>query len=227
MSGNDQFSNLQRDSQLAGNPEDAVGEHIDSALKDTHTCIPGIIESFDKDKQTCQAQPAIQRIWTDKGPMNLPLCVDCPVAFPGGGGFFLTFPVEAGDECMIHFSERCIDNWYASGVIAAPADYRMHDLSDGMCVVGINNQAKAISNFSMDGVQLRSRDGQQSISLNTNGTFKVEITSEGSVSMPGGWRTDAPSAEFSDNVSVGNGATGIITALTCATVQNGIVINIA
>ena len=37
------------------------------------------------------------------------------MVFPGGGGFALTFPVAAGDECLVVFASRCIDD-YETGV---------------------------------------------------------------------------------------------------------------
>lgn len=169
---NNNYQNEQRDEQVAGTPDDAVDARIDSALKDLHTTTIGIIVSFDPVKQTCSVQPAIQRVWTDKGPVNLPLCVDCPVFFPSGGGFMLTFPIAEGDECIISFTERCLDNWYENGQLAAPAEYRMHDLSDGVVHVGLNNQTKSIENFRMDGVDLRSRDGHTRVTLRESGTIE-------------------------------------------------------
>ncbi len=220
----DQFLNDQRDQQIAAVPEDAAAAAIDSALKNVHTTLPGVIVSFDALRQTATVQPAIQRVFAGIGPTNLPLCVDCPVEFPSGGGFVLTFPVQPGDECVIAFSERCIDNWYVDGRFAPPADYRLHDLSDAIVRVGIRNQAKSIPGFRTDGAELRSLDGMTRVTVQLN---TIEIVA------PNGLFVNAEtslqgSLDVSGNVTVGNGASGVFTSLDglTITVQDGIVTNI-
>lgn len=121
---------------------------IDNTLMDLHTCLPAIIMSYDAETRTVAAQPTIQRVFTDgegmSGAYNLPPCVDVPVIFPGGGGFEITFPVKEGDECLLIFAERCIDSWFTSGEINVPADYRQHDLSDAIAIVGLKSMPNAL-----------------------------------------------------------------------------------
>lgn len=174
MADGKQTAQIQRDQQQAATPEEAHAAQIEGRLKDLHTCLPGIIVSFDPEKQTAQVQPAIQRIFTEKGAVNLPVCVDVPVQFPGGGDFFLTFPIKAGDECILWFSERAIDNWHMAGGTAPPAEYRLHDLSDGLAMVGLNSQPKAIPQFADSATQLRSRDGQFYIEITDTGKVRIQ-----------------------------------------------------
>lgn len=177
---------LQRDAQWAGSPEQAHAAQIEGRLKELHTMLPGIIVSFDPDKQTATVQPAIQRIFTDKGPVNLPVCVDVPVAFPGGGDFYLTFPVKPGDECILAFSERCIDHWYAAGGTQTPSEYRLHDLSDGIAQVGLNSQPRKLTDLQMTGAELRTRSRSTYIRLE-DGTIYIKgnIVHEGNVEQTG------------------------------------------
>ena len=186
MADGKQISKVQRDQQLTATPEEAHAAQIDGRLKDLHTCLPGIIASFDPDTQTASVQPAIQRIFTEKGAVNLPLCVDVPVAFPGGGDFFLTFPVKAGDECILLFSERAIDNWHASGGTQTPAEYRLHDLSDGIAIVGLNSQPHKLAALQMTGAELRTRSRSTYIRLE-DGTIYIKgnIVHEGNVQQTG------------------------------------------
>ncbi|HHZ8175830.1 TPA: Gp138 family membrane-puncturing spike protein [Klebsiella pneumoniae] len=136
--------------------------------------MPGIIQSFDPGDDdrppTCVVQPAIRYIERDndgnKSTKDYPLLVDVPVVFPRGGGCTLTFPVKAGDECLVIFADRCIDFWWQSGGIQDPVDERMHDLSDAFCIVGPQSQAKKISGISTSAVELRSDDGETKLSLN-------------------------------------------------------------
>lgn len=183
---------LQSDAQLSGSMDDAVIEYIESRLRDLHTSIPGVIVSFNAAKQTATVQPAIKRIFIEQGPVNLPLCMDVPVKFPGGGGFFLTFPVKPGDECELKFSERAIDFWYQNGAVQLPSEYRLHDLSDAIADVGLNSQPNAIPALCTTGAELRTRDGSTflrmeagKITIQGNVVLNGDLTQTGSQTVSG------------------------------------------
>ncbi|HSS39039.1 MAG TPA: Gp138 family membrane-puncturing spike protein [Polyangia bacterium] len=155
----DNAANIQRDLELAATPEDAATAAARELLKDVHTALPGIIESFDATTQTARVRPAIRRVWVEQGPMDLPPCVDVPVHFPAGGSFVLTFPVGPGDECLLCFSERAIDAWYDRGGVQNPSEYRLHDYSDGFAFVGFSSKPNAVGLFATDAAEFRTRDG--------------------------------------------------------------------
>lgn len=223
MADGKQTAQIQRDQQQAATPEEAHAAQIEGRLKDLHTCLPGVIVAFDPDKQTAQVQPAIQRIFTEKGAVNLPVCVDVPVQFPGGGDFFLTFPVKAGDECILWFSERAIDNWHMTGGTAPPAEYRLHDLSDGMAMVGLNNQAKKIPDFNAADVELRTRTRDVRVTMKHDGTIEnvnpvgnTVLGADGSyvINAPGGFTVNAPSSTLNSAQTTCTGKTtsqGLLT----------------
>lgn len=153
-----------------GSKEQADAQLAQAIMSAMRVSIPGIIQSFDPDAVTAVIQPAIKGVEHDTSgaeiSVNLPLLVDVPVVFPRGGGCTLTFPVTAGDECLVIFADRCIDFWWQSGGIQEPVDGRMHDLSDAFCIVGPQSQAKKISGISTSAVELRSDDGSAKLSLN-------------------------------------------------------------
>lgn len=208
------WQNLQRDEQLS--PGDLQRIATDSRLVEVHTMLPGIIESFDPGTQTARVQPAIKRIFTERGPLPIPVCVDVPVEFPGGGGFFVTFPIKPGDECVLCFSERCIDNWHATGGVQEAAEYRMHSYSDGIARVGLNSQPHVIPSFNAEDAEFRSRDGGVKIQLKPDGTIKninpagsTELTPAGKyiINAPGGFVLNAgPEAEINAALIALNGA---------------------
>lgn len=151
------------------------------------TSLPGIIQSFDPQAMTCSVQPAIQGRRTTYDPntaqpstkfVNIPLLVDCPVQFPSGGGCSLTFPVKAGDECLVVFSSRCIDAWWQQGGVQPPMEARMHDLSDGFVLLGFRSQPRVLANVSTTTAQLRNDAGDTFVELDTAGR-KVNITAPG------------------------------------------------
>ena len=166
-------------STLASN----IKEGIEARLKELHTSLPGIVESFDPETQTASIQPAIKRIFkTNDGdkeiltPENLPILINVPVQFPRGGGFSITFPVKKGDECLLVFCERSIDSWYTSGKISEPLSRRFHSLSDATAFVGISSSTNSIPNYSADDLQIKKDDGSVEITLFNDNSIKLKGT---------------------------------------------------
>ena len=184
-------------STLASN----IKQGIDARLKDLHTSIPGIIESFDAEKQLATIQPALKRIFiTQDGekeiltPSDLPILINVPIIFPRGGGFSLTLPVKKGDECLLVFCERSIDNWHKTGGVQVPGAKRFHSLSDATAFVGLSSLANKIPNYDDTNTQLKSDDGKVEITLLTDGTISIKAETKVTV--------DAPDAEFTGNVKI-------------------------
>jgi hypothetical protein len=138
------------------------------------TSMPAILQKVDFAKKTCQAQPAIKAQVRDENGnvawVQLPLLVDCPIQFPGGGGYDITFPLKQGDEGLVVFSARCIDAWWQNGGIQAQAELRMHDLSDGFFIPGISSVPNVQADAPISGAefQARSKDGQRMLRISTS-----------------------------------------------------------
>jgi hypothetical protein len=98
----------------------------------------GQIFSFNSTEKTAQVQIAFKKVLQDGSIKSLPILLDCPVFTIQGGGGSLSFPITKGDECVVLFSDRNIDNWLKKGGQEAPADFRCHSLSDGIVLVGLN-----------------------------------------------------------------------------------------
>jgi len=62
-----------------------------------------------------------------------------------GGGSYTAHPITVGDYCLLILTERCFDRWYSGADFQDPAEFRMHDYSDGIAIVGINPQAGALT----------------------------------------------------------------------------------
>ena len=145
------------------------------------TALPGIIVSFNATAVTATVQPAVKGIQQTPDLkskyVNLPVCPDVPVIFPHGGGYSLTFPVAAGDECLLVFASRNIDNWWAQGGVQQPFDRRQHDLSDAFAILGPYSQAHKPGPVSTTGVELRNNAGTMGISINNSGTLTLTASS--------------------------------------------------
>jgi hypothetical protein len=127
------------------------------------TAMPGIVQSYAPAQMTVNVQPATQGQFLQPDGswqfVDMPLLLDCPVVFPGGGGYSLTFPVGQGDECLVVFASRCIDGWWYSGEVSRPMELRMHDLSDGFALVGVRSRPRVLAGVSATSTQLRTDDG--------------------------------------------------------------------
>jgi len=152
------------------------------------TALPAIVVSVNLQSQTISAQPSIQGSVSDASGqvqfVNLPLLVDVPICFPKAGGFALTFPIASGDEVLIVFASRCIDSWWQSGGIQAPAEVRMHDLSDGFALLAPTSQPKRLSVVSSSNVQLRNNEGDTFLEITPSGSVKITATSSVEIAAP-------------------------------------------
>lgn len=170
------------------NPEETGRLFYEAMQARLWTALPAIVESFDATKMTLEVQPAINAIARsatgEAVSIQLPKLVDVPVVWPGGGGATLTFPIVAGDECLVVFSSRCIDGWWSQGKVMDPPEVRMHNLSDGFAFVGLRSLPRALASISSTNVQLRSDDGATFVELSPTGKT-VQITAPNGIDLNG------------------------------------------
>jgi hypothetical protein len=158
---------------------------------------PGIIESFDATTQTVRVKVAIkefirccskeflEQYKNNIASIEVPLLVDVPICVPSAGGFSLTMPIEAGDECLLVFSDTCFDAWFAYGGIQEQMSLRRHDLSDAFAIVGIKSQPNVLANYSTTSTQLRNIAGTNYIELSDTeinlvfGSISIKIDASG------------------------------------------------
>jgi hypothetical protein len=199
-----------------GDGIDAMLAAFDGWQSGLWTAMPAVVQSFNAAANTITAQPAIQFLqrnadgstaWKSFSPL-----VDVPVVWQGGGGYTMTFPIAAGDECLIVFASRCIDAWWQSGGVSnIQTELRMHDPSDGFALVGVRSKPRAVSSVSGNSVQLRADDGSTYVEvaagqlvnvkapggINLNG---VTIDSAGNVTAPAGSTIKAPTVNGTTDV---------------------------
>lgn len=136
--------------EVVASDMDVYDAVVTKTMASINCCLPGIITSFDGTTQTASIKPAITRkvktggITIDK---EYPILVDVPVLFLGGGMYSLTFPVVEGDECIVLFSDVCIDAWFQSGSVQNQSMTRSHSLSDGFAIVGFRSAVRKINGF--------------------------------------------------------------------------------
>ena len=198
-------------------PVEALRAALDGRQAEMWTALPGIVQSFDPAAMTVSVQPAVAgRISDEAGKaasVDLPILPDVPVVFPGGGGFALTFPVAAGDECLVVFASRCIDAWWQSGGVGEPMEPRMHDLSDGFALVGVRSQPHRLSPAVHTGnTQLRADDGSAYGEITPGGAVTAVGPSSVTVRSGGSITLDAPRIVIKGLLSMQSQGGGATTA---------------
>jgi len=98
--------------------------------------------------------------------VRLPILENVPVLVPGAGGWSLTFPIQAGDECYVIFADTPLGVWLQNGEVDNyPSDQRRHSLSDGVAIFGLRSKPRGLSGYSTESAQLRNDDGTVKIDL--------------------------------------------------------------
>lgn len=150
---------------------------LDQLMTHMRVAVPGIIQSFNASSQTVTVQPSIrERVNLEGNPewKEIPLLVDVPVFMPRAGGYVLTMPVKAGDECLVVFGDSCMDAWWQSGGVQNQAKKRRHDLSDGYAIVGIWSQPRVVSSYHPENVQLRNDAGDAYFEIDPTGKVRIQ-----------------------------------------------------
>ena len=121
---------------------DVLNDAIGEALSNLHTAT--IAKVMSVQEKTISVQPVINRVVDGKS-IQLPEFTKVPPLFLQGGGSYTAHPIAIGDYCLLILTERCFDRWYDGADFQDPAEFRMHDYSDGIAIVGINPLAGALT----------------------------------------------------------------------------------
>lgn len=149
----------------------------------------GVIQSFDAATQQAEVEIAFTQVTSiaPDGTQTLaayPLLLNVPVIFPSGGGFTLTFPIAAGDECVVLFNDRQRDNWQIAGAGLPPSIGRLHDISDGIAIVGVRNLTRSLAGVSTSSAQLRNDAGDTYVEVAGAGVVNVIATASINATAP-------------------------------------------
>lgn len=145
-----------------------------------HTCMPGTVLSFDAGSCRASVKPTLKFYTTDERVLEYPVIDGVPVFMPHAGGAQITYPVKAGDSCLIVFSERSLDEWLGEGS-EDNHDPRRFDMTDGFCFVGMMPS----QSISADNVEVI--NGGTKISLTPGNTINIvgNINVQGTITCSG------------------------------------------
>lgn len=204
-----------------GNPSVARFRQLQIAiLQSLRVCLPGIVQTFYADTQTVDVQITTNEYAWYNTPTSgsdllnlgttaqrLPLLSGIPIFIPNGGGLNLTFPIAAGDECLVMFADTPLSVWFQNGGLDnQPIDQRRHNLSDGVAIFGVRSQPRLLSDYSTTSAQLRTDDGETLVDV-ADGQITVQadtvLIKAGSVTIepPSGSATIIVNASSSGTIA--------------------------
>ncbi len=161
--------------------KDLLNQHAKSLGLSINCHHIGTVQSFDETVQTARVTINYKKTFFEPDATgnyqavlrDYPLLIDCPVVTLAGGTGALTFPIASGDECLVLFNDRDLDNWFAGSSGSAVATPRLHSFSDAMVLVGVRSLANVIPLYSTSAVELRTLDGATKIAVQAT---KVVVT---------------------------------------------------
>lgn len=116
----------------------AMKETINKKIAEIHTAMPGIIQSYDPNKNLANIEPAL-KVDIEGTKIKFPIITGVPVIFPCGmgGEVSITWPIQKGDNCLLIFAESQIDEWLLNIESDDISDVRRFDLTDAICIPGL------------------------------------------------------------------------------------------
>jgi len=150
----------------------AIESVLNEVLQTINTTIPGSILSFDPATQLAQVQVGVKRV-DKKGVQTAhqPI-IEVTVHFAGSSTYRIEHELNAGDEGIITFSQRCITAWRDQGGVSNNPIERFHDINDAFFTPGYRSQNKKLSDFDNNGVRIT--DGTNYFWLKNNGDLAIK-----------------------------------------------------
>lgn len=128
---------------------DVLRAALAAGLGRVRVAIPAKVVSYDAAKQTITAQVVIRSRYLDADGAEvayLPAPVaNVPVDFPSGGGYAITWPLNAGDPVVLVVCDRSVDEWKTTAQgDNTPAVPRRFDLTDAIAIPGGRSPASPL-----------------------------------------------------------------------------------
>lgn len=148
---------------------------ISIQLAQLNVSLPCRVIAYDAAKQQVKVQPVIQRVDADGKVRPYPPIPACPVAFPAGGGYCLTWDLAPGDLGMLIFPSAAIAQWVSTGQEGVrPESIRRGSLSDGVFYPGIQPQTAPLATLAEGGLAMGKADATAQIHISADGVVKVK-----------------------------------------------------
>ena len=152
---------------------------------DLNTSMVGSIVEFFPETQTATVKlhmnQFVKTLSRSYKPLPIPDLLDVPVHFVQAGGFIITVPIKPNDDCIVFFTQKGIEQWLYRGESEylvtdgrpEEAAYEDFEMSNALCIVGMNSLVHNTANFNVDGLELRNVGRDQRITLNSDKSIEI------------------------------------------------------
>ena len=143
---------------------------------DQRTAIPATVQSYNLATQRATVQAGVQLQLLNGTTISEPVFADVPVMWPSAGGYSIHAPLAAGDEVLVVFAERSIDEWLAAGGYNRVAgDTRRFSAQDAIAIPGLRSAPNALpANARPAGaVCVAAADGAVRMEIRTGGVVTI------------------------------------------------------
>lgn len=157
----------------------AFGLLFDTFHASMQTALPAWVEEYDPEKKTASVRPVFTDYYLlDDGTsekLDYPVIPNVPVLFPRGGKWSMTFPLKQGDPVLLVCSQRSLDEWFASDgkTQVSPADLRMMDVSDAICIPGLFPERNAKGKADAENLYISHEEEKTILKLTPDGKFNL------------------------------------------------------
>lgn len=131
--------------------------------KDFNKCKVGQVVKFDAGKMKADIQPLPSS--------ENSLLINVPVMTFLSGSFFIKIPLEVGDTVLVLFADNDLDDILLGG--DSNATGRKHDLSDAICIGGINLFNESLGGDSTE-LTLGTKDLKGMLSISKDGEISIK-----------------------------------------------------
>lgn len=133
-------------------------------LQQVNGMLPAQVIAYDRTTNRVQVQLLIAVVTTDGSRISRPQIASIPVLVLGGGGFMLSFPLNAGDLGWVLANDRDISLFLQDYNESPPNTARIKNFSDGMFIPDV-----------MRGYTINPEDDANAVLSSTDGTIRISL----------------------------------------------------
>lgn len=162
---------------------------VKEQINNIHTALPGEIISVNTSTGLAKVKPKAQMRFTGGKVLDYPIISDVPLVFPfsPNSDAAIAFPVKAGDQCLIIFSEQSTEYWLGTGNLNSELK---HGLSGAIAIPGLMKTVSEDFAEAVDNDCIIIRNKQSSITLShASIALRGDVTVEGNIFINGEIKT--------------------------------------
>ena len=150
---------------------------VEEKLARTSVSGPARVLSYDEEKGTVSVQPCLGEVSQDEDgnyvSRKLPQIDEVKVAFPRGGAWAITFPINVGDYVMLVHTDRALDLWQTNGGVLPTKQCRNHHLTDAWAIPGIYPDVAPLTESGIDTDLVAGKQGGGLLRIKADGTIEL------------------------------------------------------